>query len=147
MDLRRSGASKAVAALFILGLVALVTGIGYAVWKAPMTTVVIPGGKTVNLQPKSISVFQATFQVAVQVSGSFSTSYSIAFAIVTSAQYAAYRAGSPLSYVVEFTAGKGAPTQISYSLQPGRYYFVIVNPWTVQSSFSTSDGIKAVGSH
>lgn len=110
------------------------------------TTVVIPAGDTIQLQPSSYTQFQVTFQKAVLVTGSFSTSYSVSLYIMTPSQYGAFTSGSgAIQYVATFSAnkGQGSPTAVSWNLQQGQYYFVVVDPFPIQSSFATSDGIRA----
>jgi hypothetical protein len=110
------------------------------------TTTVIPAGDTIQLPPSSYTSFKATFQNSVRVTGSFSTSYSVALYIMTPSQYAAISSGAGfLQYVAIFSAnkGQGPPTAVNWSLQQGEYYFVVANPWPIQSSFTTSDGIEA----
>ena len=110
------------------------------------TTTIIPSGDTIQLQPSSYSYYVDTFQSAVQVSGSFSTSYSVSLYIMTSSQFAQLSSAFGLpQFVATFSAnkGQGSPTSVNWNLEAGQYYFVIFNPWPIQSTFTTSDGIKA----
>ncbi|GEM_PF-5418311 len=112
------------------------------------TTTIIPAGDTIQLSSSlgttSEVYFTDTFQDSVRVSGSFSSSYSASLYIVTASQF---NSGEwVLQYVTMFAAfnGQGAPTSVDWNLQPGQYYFIIVNAMPIQSTFTTSDGIVAV---
>lgn len=140
-----------VIAIVLLVIAILAVGVlGYVVSQNSNslgTTTVIPSGTTLQLQQSSYAYYEDMFQNSVKISGSFSTSYSVSLYIMTPSQFAELGSGSGLSqFVAMFSAnkGQGSPTSINWNLQAGQYYFVIFNPWPIQSTFTTSDGIKAV---
>lgn len=109
---------------------------------AATVTTIVPPGDTIQLSPSEMTYVKETFQSSVQIAGSFSTSYSVSLYIMTANQFTNFLASG---YVAVFSAnkGQGPPTAVDWNLQPGQYYFVIVNPWPIQSTFTTSDGIQA----
>lgn len=112
---------------------------------APPPSVIIPAGADFQLSPRSYAVYEGTFHYQVIVSGNFSSTLSVVLYIMTPAQFGAYESGSgKIQAIATFTANVGhPPTKVLGHLYPGSYYFVIVNPFTEKTTFSTSNGFTA----
>jgi hypothetical protein len=64
-------------------------------------------------------------------------------------RFAEFSSGSGVPQCTAFFSsnkGQGSSAKVSWSLPQGQFYFVVLNPWKIQSTFTTNDGIKAASS-